>query len=72
MQSIRITFMAKDSGEQSGDASLFAEVQVGMADTCGLDLNQDFVVTNILVHLDWLKLEGGSRLSYNEGVCEHY
>jgi len=72
MQSIGITFMAKNGGEQSGDASLFAEVQVGMADTSGPDLNQDFVVTNILVHLDWLELEGRSRLSYNEGICEHY
>lgn len=63
--------MTEHSGEEARDTRLFAEVQVRMANSCGLDFDQDLILPQLLINLDWLKLPWSSWLRNNEGVSKH-
>ena len=63
--------MSKHGGKEARDTRLLAEVQVGMANSCGLDLDQNLILPQLLINLDWLKLPWSSWLRNNEGVSKH-
>lgn len=64
--------MPKNSREETWNAGLLAEVEVSVADAGGFDLDQDFIVSQVLVDVDGLELEWSSWLGNNEGVSKHF
>lgn len=64
--------MAEDRREQPWDACFVAEIQVGMADTGGFYSDQDLIVAEIFIHLNFLKLEWCPWLRHDESVGKHY
>ena len=63
--------MPKHSWKETWNTRLLAEVEVSVADAGGFDLDQDFIVSQVLVDTDELELERSSWLRNNEGVGEH-